>query len=182
MKDKITINLIPQELRVAQKKEDGLKKLQLFGTMFILLLIFLSSLSYALRILQSQSIDKAQRSVEGVESQISKLQIREQSVLTLKDRVVNISRISALPSKQRIVYNLVKSLTPAGVTISTIAVERDGTAAISIAASDNGLIDNFTNSLLSPEKNGGKISRVEIDNLSRGSDKFYRASMKVIPN
>ncbi len=55
---KIEINLLPLECRVEENKKARFYKIQAIGVVIILLLIFLSSITVALGVLQSQNLSQ----------------------------------------------------------------------------------------------------------------------------
>lgn len=177
----ISINLLPQELAVEEKKRAKFLKVQAFGVATILLLIFLASLTIALRILQSQNIRQVQANLSQTEEKISDLKDRQVSLFILKDRLTTIEKFLGVPSKQSSIYQLINKLLPSQVIVSSMSVDRAGEVLIVAVVPETDILDNLITSLLSKERNEDKISQVNIENLNRGRDGIYRISLKVKP-
>ena len=64
----IAINLLPYEFREQEIKRTKFYKLQSIGIGIIMLMVFLSSLTVALRVLQSQNISQIQKQVAAYAS------------------------------------------------------------------------------------------------------------------
>lgn len=179
---KIAINLLPIEFRVEELKNAKFYKVQIIGVVTILLVIFLSSLTIALRVLQSQNILKLQNNVAASEQKISDFKDTQVSLLLLKDRLITINQYLGNSSSQVQMYKLVASLLPATVSISAISIDQSGQISILATAPDVNSLENLIVSLTSKETNEDKIKQVSLESINRGKDGLYRLSLRIKPN
>lgn len=175
----ISINLLPQEFTQAQAKQQKVYKIRLFGVATILTVIFLISLTFALQILQSGTFKRAQLSLNQLEDRVSTFKGQEASLVILKSRLGVIRKLTSTPSKQISLYNLVNSLIPPSFIVSSISTDTGGSVVISAVTFDSLAIDNFTEELSSPSKNGDQITSLAVESLSRGRDGTYRINLKI---
>lgn len=180
-KDRITINLLPIEFTRLLKEYSRFYRIQTISISIILFLFFLTSVTIALRIFQSQQIQIAQAGLSQYSEKVSNLAPKEASLVILKNRLDTLDKVSGFPSKQRAVYNLVANLLPASITVSSISVDRNGEMSLTLVSQVFGDFDVFLSSLTDKETNEDKISKVSIDSLSRARDGIYRANIKVTP-
>lgn len=178
---KIGINLLPEEFHTEELKRVKFYRIQTIGVATILFMVFLASLTIALRILQSQEIQQVKNSLTKSEQQISNLKTSQASLILLKNRLTTINQFLGTSSKQVQMYNLIEKLVPASVSINSISIDKAGEILILAVAPDGKSIDNFLVNLISPETAQDKISQISIDSLNRGRDGIYRISFKVKP-
>lgn len=178
---KITINLIPPEIQETELKKANFYKIQYVGIATVLMMVFLASLTGALRILQSRSVTAVQAKLTQTEQRVSDLKNTQASLLLLKNRLAVISKYWGVPSEQSSAYQLINTLIPPSVVINSIIVDRSGGVALLALAPDSVVLDNLVSSLTAKENNEGKISKVSIESLNRGRDGFYRISFKIKP-
>ena len=178
---KIAINLLPIEFTQAEVKRSKFLKVQTIGVAVILLMVFLSSLSVALRILQSQSIKNVQTQVSASEQKISGLKDRQVSLLLIKNRLSVINQYLGNSSKQTTMFILLDKLLPSGVSISSTTIDKSGQISLLTLIPDSLTLDTMINNLTDKTQNQGQISQVSIDSISRGKDGVYRVSLKIKP-
>lgn len=177
----ISINLLPQEFTAEEIKRSKFLKVQAFGVTIILILVFLASLTIALRVLQSQNIKQVQAQISGSEEKISDLKDRQASLFILKDRLTTINQYLGVSSKQATIYKLVSKLIPAQVAVSSETVDRGGEVLLVAVVPDATSLDNLIASLVNSQTNEDRVKEVSIENLSRGKDGIYRVSLKIRP-
>lgn len=173
----ISINLLPTENTLIQKKSLKAWRIKLFSIVFLLVMFFLSSLTITLRVLQAQTMTKLQISAQASEEEISNLRDRESTLVLLKDRLDQIEKIKALPSKQKDIYMLVVGKL-FSANVSAISIDNMGNLILSTTASDTTDLTKLLASL-NNEENFEKIAEVGVDSLSRGRDGVYRMSLKI---
>ncbi len=178
---KISINLLPPEDIAKEIQKAKFYKVQLIGIVIILTMIFLTSLTLVLRILQNHNISPYQSKVTAAEKRVSDLKNTQSYLMLLKDRLKVIDQYLGVPSKQSAIYQLVNKLTPQSVAIEAISVAPDGGVMFVALVSDNISLDNLINNLTYAESNENKISQVSVENLNRGRDGFYKISLKINP-
>lgn len=178
---KISINLLPPEVRAEKLKQVKYYKIQTIGIIVILTLVFLTTLTLAMRILQSRNITEAQAKTEETGQRVSDLKTTQASLILLSDRLKVINQHFGVSSKQSEMYKLMDKLIPASVSINAITIGKAGDAVFLALVPDSTSLDNLINSLASKESNEGKISQVSIESLNRGRDSQYRVSFKIKP-
>lgn len=178
---KIAIDLLPLEFKAEEIKGAKFLKVQTIGVLIILLMIFLSSLTVALRILQNQSLSRIQTNLTNTEQKINGLKTVQASLLLLKNRLTTINQYLGTPSQQSQMYKLITSLLPASVYISSISVNRAGEVLVSAVVPDSTSLDNLVGNLISQDSNQDKISKVSLESISRGKDGIFRISLKIKP-
>lgn len=176
----ISINLLPPEFMVEKLKNARFYKIQTIGVGIILVTIFLASLTVALRILQSSHIAQIQLKIDEAEGRVTALKDRQVSLVLLKNRLSTIGQNLGTPSKQNNMYTLLEKIIPRLVSVTSIAVDRSGNAAIIVLVPDSNILDNLITSLTSKDSNEGKIAQVSVESLNRGRDGVFRASLKIV--
>lgn len=178
---KISINLLPSEFTEEEVKRAKFYKIQAFGVAILLVMVFLSSLTAALRILQNRSVNLAQAQLTEAEKRVVDLKDRQVSLVLLKNRLSTIGNFLGIPSKQAATYELVNNLLPASVQVSAVTVERSGETTILALVPDVSTLDNLLTKLVDKDASQEKISQVSIESLSRGKDGIYRLSLVIKP-
>lgn len=176
---KIAINLLPIEFTQAEVKKAKFYKIQALGVVVILLMVFLSSLTVSLRILQSHNIKGVQTEVSAREQKISGLKDRQASLLLLKNRLTTISQYLQVPSKQTTNFMLLDKLIPPSVSISSASVDKSGNIIILSLVPDSLSLNNMIDALLDKEQNNNLIKEISLDTISRGRDGTYRVSLSI---
>lgn len=176
---KVAINLLPIEYIEKEAKRANFYKIQALGVGIILIMVFLSSLSVALRILQSQKLKSIQTEVSASEQKITNLKDKQVSLLVLKNRMSAINQYLGMPSKQSNAYELINKLIPSSVSISSISLDTTGKATILALVPDSGTLDTMVNNLTDKESNANVISKISLDTISRARDGVYRISMSI---
>ncbi len=178
---KISINLLPPEIIAKQLKKASFYKIQFAGIVVILTAIFLSSLTVALRILQSHNITVVQAKLSDTQQKISDLKDTQASLVLLKNRLVIIDQYLGVSSRQSLMYKLIDKLTPSSVVINEMNVDKEGKVVLLAFVPDSLSLDSLIDQLTIKENNEEKISQVAIESLNRGRDGYYRISLKIKP-
>lgn len=176
---KIAINLLPLEFREQDLKNAKFYKVQVVGVATILLMIFLASLTVALRILQSQNISQIQNKKNLAEQKISDLKNTQASLFVLKNRLTTINQYLDTPSSQAQIYKIITKLMPSSVSLNSLSISNSSEVLILVTAPDGDSLDNLIANLTDQASNEGKISQVSIENINRGRDSIYRLSLKI---
>lgn len=178
---KISINLLPPEIMVEEQKKAKFYKIQAIGVIFILTIVFLTSLTLALRILQSRNIEMVQKKLTQVEQKVTSLKDTEASLFILKNRLSVISQYLGVPSNQSATYKLFDRLVPSSVVTNAITVAKNGEVIFLGLAPDSASLENLVNNLTTKESNEDKISQVSVESLNRGRDGLFRINFKIKP-
>lgn len=178
---KISINLLPPEIIAEESKSTNFYKIQFFGVAIILVLIFLTSLTLALQILQNRNLVTAQAKLLESEQKVAGLKKTQVSLFILKNRLTVISQYLGVASKQSSIYRLINKLIPPSAVISAISVDKGGTVVILALMPDRESLDQTLNNLTDKERNENQFDQVSVDSLNRGKDGVYRISLKIKP-
>lgn len=176
--EKISINLLPQEVVLNQVKQKKFYKIQTISVAVVLFFIFLTSTTFALRILTRQNATLAKEEFESAQNRVSQFSSKETQLTLLKKRLNMIDSLSK-PSKQRAMFNLVISLIPESVIISSQQVDQSGNVVLTAIVSSTDDLEAVTDNLLDKEKNEDRISKVDLESLSRGREGVYRVNIKI---
>lgn len=175
---KFQINLLPEEFSVKQKEQQKFNRVQSLSVFAVLILVFFSSVVIALRILQSQKINQLESNTVNAENKISTLKQKEATLFILKNRLTTVNQILKAPSKQTELYYFVTGLLPSNITVSSISTDKFGNVSFAAVVPDADSLDVLLNNL-TDQAAFEKISKVEIESLSRGKDNLIRANIKV---
>lgn len=178
---RIAINLLPEEFKVAELKRTKFYKIQTIGLATLMLMVFLSSLTVALRVLQSQNLKQIQNKVVAAEQKITDLKDIQGSLLLLTNRLTAINQYLDNPSKQVQMYSLVAETLPKFVSISSISVSSTGEILVLGVAKDGDSLDKAITDLTLSEVSKDKIGQLAVDGISRGREGIYRLTFKIKP-
>lgn len=178
---KVSINLLPAEFTAEELKRTKFYKVQMIGIAAVLLMIFLSSLTVSLRILQSRSIQAVEDRVLGAEEKITDLKDKQASLIFLKNRLAILRQYLGTESKTVSLYQFLTNQIPKSASLNSISVDKEGNMLMLLHFQDIQEFDLLLAGLLDSEKNEGKIKAVSLDSLSRGRDGLFRVSLKVEP-
>ncbi len=178
---KISINLLPAEIIAQEFKKAKFYKIQFVGVAIILIMIFLASLTVALRILQSHNITVVQAKLNQTEQKAVDLKDTQASLFLLKNRLSIIDQYAGVSSKQSAMYRLLDKLIPQNVFISAITINKVDETILLASVPDAVSLDILMNNLILKENNEDLISKVSIESFNRGKDGFYRISLKISP-
>lgn len=163
----------------AEIKRAKFYKIQAIGVAVIMGMVFLSSLTVALRILQSQSIQQVKVKLGQSEQKVLNLKDRQVSLILLKNRLTVINQYLGTSSKQTAIYRLLDKLLPQSLVINSLTVDKTGDIILTGATIDSSSIDTLVESLLDKETNEDKVSQVAVESINRGRDGLYRISLKI---
>ena len=173
---KISINLLPPEIINKELKKTKFYKIQFVGIAIILTMIFLASLTVALRILQSRNITEVQAKLTQTEQRVSDLKSTQASLFLLKNRLTVIDKYLEVSSQQSSTYKLIEKLIPPSVVVNSITINKSDEAVLLAMVPDAATLDNLVSGFTVKENNEGNNIRVSLESLNRGKDGFYRIS------
>ncbi len=153
---KISINLLPPEVMTQELKNKKFYKIQLVGIATILVMVFLTSLTLALRILQSRSMDIYQARLTQAEDKASGLKNAQASLYLLQNRLSVIGKYLGVPSEQSSMYQLIDKLIPPSIVINAITVGKSGEIVFQAFAPNSGSLESLINNLTEKDSNDGK--------------------------
>lgn len=170
--DKLSINLLPLELRSDTKRENR-KKLIIASSIAALTgFIFLTLVIFGFRLYQGvKNSDLAKQTKEN-RDQISALKNKEELFFLLKDRVTKINSLSTQDNQSVLAFNLITFLIPGGVEVNSFSVDKTGKIALSGETNSLSLLNDFFDNLIDPKKNEGKIVSTKLESLTKNGDRI----------
>ncbi len=169
----ININLLPIEDALKQKKAGRFRLIQGVSVFLLLILIFLASVGFILRFLQSQDIGRISRQVDLAQDQVSGLKDKEAALFVLKNRLTAIGQIIKIPGRQAEIYDLAVGKMPQSVSIASVGIDKNGNITQSLIIPDGVTLDNILSRYME------KASKIEVESMSRGRDGVYRVNLKI---
>lgn len=174
-----SINLLPKLEAEVIARQRKFRKLQLFGTILVVILFFLVSVTFALAFIQNIRLKASEISLNHAKEQVEQLKSKEVSLLVLKDRLKEIDRLKSSPSKQAHLYKLLNNLVPPSISINAINIDKNSNGDLILTSQDVKALDNFLNDLLNSQKNEDFIKSLSLDNFSRSKDGVYKIALKL---
>ncbi|MFH0937168.1 MAG: hypothetical protein V1808_02660 [Candidatus Daviesbacteria bacterium] len=179
--NKISVNLLPQEIILQRKQGSKLNIVSKVSIITLVIFVFLTSVTLALRISQSFDLNSAKNGLVRAEGQVNSLKGPEQQAIVLKQRLSSIKALLGGDSKRKEIFNLVVYLTPADIMISEVTVDKNSNMSLTLQTSNLASIETFLSSLGDEEKNSGLIKKVTLEGLSLGRDSIFRFTLKILP-
>lgn len=170
---KININLLPAEDALKQKREKRFLLVQRVSSALLVMLIFLTAVTFGLKHLQRQNIQNLQSLAQQEETKVANFKSKESALFVLKNRLTTISQVVATSGIQADIYDLVVRGLPPSVAVSSLSIDKAGNITSSLVFPDGKTFDELLSKLLS------KAQKIEVESLSRGRDGIYRVSLKV---
>lgn len=175
------INLLPEEFKIEELKRAKFYKIQYVGIATIMLFTFLSTLTIALRILQSKEVSQIQNNLTLEEKRISDQKTTQASLLLLKNRLTAINQYLGQTSKQVQMYELIGGFIPPSMQVTSFSVDSDGQALILASTANKDALDDFINRTVVDQAGLAKIAGISLESLTRGKDGVYRLNIKIKP-
>lgn len=173
---KISINLLPPELALAQKGQDKFRLLQRLGIGVVMLLLFLASVAVSLRIFQTGQMGKIKSEIAIQEERVNGLKTKEASLAVLKNRVSLISEIVKTSTDQSDLYTEFIGRVPPGVNLSAFTLSGDGNILMAASMPNHQALSALIGHLTI---GSGAFRKVTIESLSRSKGGEYRASLSI---
>lgn len=178
---KVAINLLPAEFTQERVKSAKFYKIQALGIGLILVVVFLSSFTVALGMLQSRRVEEAKDQLGGAEQRVTLYKNKEVTLMALKNRLKVIDQYSGASSLQVSMFNLLNAILPQSLAVNNLSISRTGEISISAVAQSSALLDEIISDFTNKNKNQGKVESVSIESLSRSRDGVYRVDFKIKP-
>lgn len=178
---KLNINLLSEEFKIAEVKRTKFYRVQSIGVGIVLTMVFLSSLTVALRFLQSQNLKNLQSRVSAASEKITDLKDTQKTLIFLKDRLNSINQYIDHPSKQSQMYNLAAEVLPKSIAVTSLSVGQTGDILVLATARDADSLDRAVADLTTTEEGKEKVGQVIVDGVSRGREGIYRLTLKIKP-
>lgn len=181
MKGSIAINLLPPEILLERRHSSKLYLLNNISIGVLVVLIFLTSATLAIKFSQNSELKKAEQDLAYAEGKVSALKGREDQTLALKQRLSSIESLTGGDAKMKKIFNLVVYLIPPDMQVSTVTVDKNGNMSIALSGFSVASLETLISNLSDKDKNADLIARVDLEGISIGRDSTYRFSMKIAP-
>lgn len=175
----ISINLLPPETLLFIRQSRRLKLISAISMTFFISLIFFTTLTLVLRILQNTKLKQVSGNLQQAQAKISELKDKESYAVVLKTRLSSIEKLTA-DSKIVSVFNLISALVPADTALSSFGIDKNGNIKLSASSPSSESLEAFVSNLSSKEKNSGLISKIDLDTLALGKDGSIKYGLKII--
>lgn len=170
MSNKLSINLLPVELRKDTIKENFKRKI-LTGSVVILLgMVLITTIVLGIRFFQSTQNQRLAQETQNSRETIASLKNKEELIFFLKNRLSKINNLSAQDSQSVLGFNLVTFLIPQSVEINSFSVDKTGKISISGETTSLSLLNELFENLIDPKKNEGKISSTKLEGLTKSGE------------
>lgn len=176
--NKISINLLPQEIVLTEKDQIRQRKFTAFSILALIIMVVIIAAIFSIRLVQKAQLSSAAQKLNDSRQKVLSYQDTEGLVNFLKQRLSVIGGLVTQESKQATSYNLVTALTPPGINLLALSVNKDGKIIVSAQSSDIGTLDLFFSNLTDPSKNQSKVKKINIDSLTKGVDS-YRVDLTI---
>lgn len=167
---KVSINLLPVELRDETKKQEKRKALTKISIFALVLMVLITSGVLSYRFYQSLENSKIKSQIEQAHDEIGSLRRQEELLFVLKTRLNKITTLAASETMQTLGFNLITTLTPPGVKVASFSVDRKANISLSGETDTVFSLNQFFESLLDPKKNEGRIDSVRVESLSQAQN------------
>lgn len=178
--NKISINLLPQTVLLARIQNSKFSLVNRISIGALVLIILLTGLVLFLRINQNQENNQVKDQVKVAEDKVSALSSKEYAAFALKNRLDAISSKLGGDKKVKSMFNLIVYLTPLGVTLYDVTVDKNGSITASFTSTSLSGVDKLFSSLSNKETNLNLISSVDLNGISLGKDSTYRFSLRIV--
>ena len=177
--DKFTINLLPGEVLLQEKDRSKRSFLLKISVAFLLVVIMIAGATFLMRVTQKQQLEAANQNLDSAKAKVQSYSDRESLLVYLKQRLDNIQNLQGQQSKPVQSYYLMQALLPAGVSVSAFTLDKGNRIVISAQSSNVDSVKQFFDNLTDPTTNQKKITKVNIDSLSRTGDGSFRMDLTI---
>lgn len=177
--DKLKINLIPPEIKEKAKKAAKRSLLIRISIGLLGLLILFTSLILGVIIFQNATVQALTAEIETEKNNVGALKDKEAVVFFLKNRIDTINKFSDEHYKQGEVYELISSLIPQGVNVTSIQVDKSDKVSLSGETTATSYLDVFFNNITDPNTNEGKIISASVESLNKAQSGILRFSLVI---
>jgi len=178
--NKISINLLPREVLLERIQSTKLSLVNKLSIGVLVIVIFLTVGVLILRVNQNNKNKEVMEQKKVAENKVSSLSSRESAIYALKNRLDTISEKLGTDEKVKTMFNLIVYLTPPDVTLTDVAVDKNGSITAAFTSASLAGIDKLFSSLSSKDTNLDLISKLDLSGVSLGKDSTYRFSLRII--
>ncbi len=177
----LAINLLPQDVLVAQEHRAKLSLLNKISVGVLVLLTFFTSATVALRIAQRSDLTQTQNDLVYAQDKVVSFKDKEEQLVILKQRLAVMQSLIGLDSKKKALFNLILYLTPADMQATDITIDSKGIISLSVNTGNLASVENFITSLGSKDKNSDLIAKIDLESFSSGRNGVYYLTLNITP-
>lgn len=178
-KNSIRINLLPQEIVLAQDyiaKQNFVKNL----TIAIILIFITISLSTTLfKLAVNTNVSSIKERFESLQTKIAEFKNREGLLKSLKERLAQIDALIKQPPSSAKAFALITALTPPGVRPVQININSKNRTSYGGETSSEVALRAFLDNLTTLNLNNGQIEQARLESLTQGSDGKIRFEITI---
>lgn len=176
----ISVNLLPKDVILRRKQNSRLTLITKISTSLLLMLIFFTSATIAIRMVQRNDLQSAQQNLVHAEDKVKSFSLKEEQAIALKNKLDIIQSIMGGDTKRKEIFNTVVHLTPSDIQITDAIVDSSGAMTVSLKGSSISSIETlFSN--LGKKESGLDLSQLNLDGISLGKDSVYTFALKIVP-
>lgn len=176
---KISINLLPEELKSTVKRKAALSLAKKANIGLLVLMIILTASLFAFVLYDSLKIKSANQELEQLKGKIETYKDQESLAAVLKARLNSINTISQIHSPQNTSFNLIIKIILPDIKVKSLSVGKSSRVIANIETQSTKSLDVFFNSLTDPKVHDGKILGTKIEALSRSQTGQYKADLDI---
>lgn len=177
--DRISINLLPPELKLSKKKE---KKKQLavrISVSVLVLMIIITGSLIGMSVMQSSSLETESRRLESLQTQVSTYKEAEGIAYLLKNRLSGIEQAAGRKFPQTEAFNMLTQLTPDLVNLYAFKVDKASKVNLQGLTDYPGALETYFTNLTDPKINEGKVTKVTVNSLNKGTTNTIRFDLNI---
>lgn len=172
MSNKLSINLLPVELRKDTIKEIRKRRILTGSVVILLSMVLITSIVLGIRFFQSTQNQRLAQETQNSRETISALKNKEELIFLLKNRIAKINQLSTLDSQSVLGFNLITFLIPESVEVNSFAIDKTGKISLSGETTSLSLLNELFENLTDPKKNEGKISSTKLEGLTKSGERI----------
>lgn len=163
----MSINLLPIEFITPKKAEHRRHLITRASIVVLIFMILVTCTILIFMINLNQKLETANIAYEQQINKVTTLKAKEGLLANLKVRLDSIGTVYGKDSESAVVLNLILSLKPEQVKISSIIMTKLPSVIINGESTNSKELETFFNNLIDAQKNQGKIKSVKVSSLSR---------------
>lgn len=167
---KITINLLPDELKILEKEKTRKALITKIIIIIIITVIIVALITFVQSLLKKNEVVSIERDLSTAQQRVSALNAQEGYLSLLKGRLSSIKTISDIDSQVVSNYHFIFSLVPQDVTLKTIKVGKEASILLGGTANTGSAFNTFLENLTYSDKHQDKIAKINLQNLIKSQD------------
>jgi len=177
--DRISINLLPPELKLSKKKEQKKQWAMRVSVGVLVGMILATSSLIAVSVVQSALLSSEERKLENLKNQVATYKEAEGIASLLRNRLTGILQANQKKYPQTEAFIMLTKLTPEEVNLFAFKVDKSLKASLQGQTNSPARLEEYFTNLTDPKVNEAKINRVTVNNLNKGVAETIRFDLDV---